>query len=96
MNKKISVVILNWNGASLLEQFLPSVIRYSPETVADVIVADNGSTDTSLQLLAQEFPQVGLIRFPRNHVESLRSCGKSDGRRSAFRCHAGGKETVFE
>lgn len=67
MNKKISVVILNWNGASLLEQFLPSVIRYSPETVADVIVADNGSTDNSLDLLRKKFPGVGIIQFEKNH-----------------------------
>ena len=67
MNKKISVVILNWNGASLLEQFLPSVIRYSPETVADVIVADNGSTDNSLDLLRKKFPGVRIIQFEKNH-----------------------------
>ena len=65
--KSVAVVILNWNGASLLSEFLPSVCRYTSPHLADVIVADNGSTDTSLQLLAQEFPQVGLIRFPRNH-----------------------------
>ena len=65
--KSVAVVILNWNGASLLSEFLPSVCRYTSPHLADVIVADNGSTDTSLQLLSQEFPQVGLIRFPRNH-----------------------------
>ena len=51
----------------MLSEFLPSVCRYTSPHLADVIVADNGSTDTSLQLLAQEFPQVGLIGFPRNH-----------------------------
>ncbi|HNP34041.1 MAG TPA: glycosyltransferase family 2 protein, partial [Flavobacterium sp.] len=43
--KKIAVVILNWNGAKLLEQFLPSVIRFSDE--AKIYVADNASTDNS-------------------------------------------------
>lgn len=65
--KSVAVVILNWNGASLLSEFLPSVCRYTSHDVADVIVADNGSTDNSLQLLMQDFPQVGIIRFPRNH-----------------------------
>ena len=65
--KSVAVVILNWNGASLLSEFLPSVCRYTSHDIADVIVADNGSTDNSLQLLMQDFPQVGIIRFPRNH-----------------------------
>lgn len=65
--KPVAVVILNWNGASLLSEFLPSVCRYTSSDIADVIVADNGSTDQSLQLLLQKFQQVGVIRFPRNH-----------------------------
>jgi GT2 family glycosyltransferase len=65
--KKVSVVILNWNGRQLLEQFLPSVIRYSSAAYAEVIVADNGSTDGSLPMLEEKFPQVGLIRLPDNY-----------------------------
>jgi GT2 family glycosyltransferase len=65
--KKVSVVILNWNGRGLLEQFLPSVINYSPPEYAEVIVADNGSTDGSLSLLEERFPQVGLIRLADNY-----------------------------
>ena len=45
---KVAVVILNWNGSALMERFLPSVVRYSPKDEADVVVADNGSTDDSL------------------------------------------------
>lgn len=41
-NKKIAIVILNWNGSALMEKYLPSVVRYSPAEWADVIVADNG------------------------------------------------------
>lgn len=56
---KIAIVILNWNGKKLLEQFLPSVINYSKE--ADIYVADNASTDDSIAFLKQNYPQVHLI-----------------------------------
>ena len=45
--KKVAIVILNWNGRKLMEEFLPSVVSNSPEW-AEVIVADNGSTDDSI------------------------------------------------
>lgn len=51
MNKKVAVIILNWNGRDLLERYLPTVLEYTPEHLADVIVADNGSTDDSLTYL---------------------------------------------
>ena len=46
---KIAVVILNWNGTKLLEQFLPSIVNYSPE--AEIYVADNASTDGSVSFV---------------------------------------------
>lgn len=46
--KKVAVVILNWNGLNLLKEFLPSVCAYTPADMADVVVADNGSTDGSV------------------------------------------------
>lgn len=63
----IAVIILNWNGEKLLRQFLPSVIANTPADTARVIVADNGSTDGSLGLLAAEFPTVGVIAYDTNH-----------------------------
>lgn len=60
-----AVVILNYNGEKLLRQFLPSVVRYS--TGAEVIVADNGSTDQSITLLEKEFPSVRIIRLDKNY-----------------------------
>ena len=63
--KKIAVVILNYNGASMLEKFLPSVVAFSPE--ADVIVADNASNDNSVDLLVDKFPSVPIIRLDRNY-----------------------------
>lgn len=61
---QIAVVILNYNGAKLLKQFLPSVIQHSPE--ASIYVADNGSSDDSVQILKSDFPSVKLILLERN------------------------------
>lgn len=67
MNKKrIAVVILNWNGAEMMRRFLPSVVRYS-EHVAEVVVADNGSTDNSREVVRTEFPSVTLLELPQNY-----------------------------
>lgn len=63
--KKIAVVILNWNGRKMLEQFLPGILEYS-HSDAEVIVADNASTDDSLQLLRERFPQVRQIVLEQN------------------------------
>ena len=60
----IAVVILNWNGRELLEQFLPSVIKFSPE--ASIYVADNASTDDSVAFLEARFPEVKLIKNKKN------------------------------
>lgn len=65
--KQVAVVILNWNGATLLRDFLPSVCQHTPQALADVIVADNGSTDASLDVLRQEFPDVRRIEFDTNY-----------------------------
>ena len=69
MNKKpdVAVIILNWNGARLLEEYLPSVVKYTSPEIGRVIVADNGSTDDSLEVLGRRFPEVEVIRFPENH-----------------------------
>ena len=64
MDKKIAVVILNWNGAKLLEQFLPSVIAYSDE--ANIYVADNASTDNSIAVIKEQFPSVKIIQNEGN------------------------------
>ncbi len=64
MSKDIAVVILNWNGKSFLEQFLPSVIKYSNE--AEVIVADNFSTDNSVSFLKENYPQLKIIQLDEN------------------------------
>lgn len=63
--KKVAVVILNWNGAAMLRQYLPQVLEYSRDE-ADVYVVDNASTDNSLDLLRTSFPEVKLIVLEQN------------------------------
>ena len=65
LNSKIAVVILNWNGQKLLEQFLPSVIKYSKEAV--IYVADNASTDDSIIFVKNTFPTVKIIKNSNNY-----------------------------
>lgn len=60
----VAVIILNYNGKALLQQFLPSVMKHSQG--ADIYVADNASTDDSVQFLQKEFPQVKLITMQSN------------------------------
>lgn len=64
---KTAVVILNWNGAEMLRRFLPSVVNYSRGEGEQVYVADNASTDSSCEVIKQEFPSVRLIRLDRNY-----------------------------
>ncbi len=65
--KKVAVVILNWNGKVLLEQFLPSVVQYTTHANVELIVADNGSTDDSVVFLQSVYPQVTRIILPENY-----------------------------
>ena len=62
---KVAIVILNWNGQSMLAQYLPSVMRHSRNEAA-VYVADNASTDDSLAYLAQHFPHCQTIALEKN------------------------------
>lgn len=61
-----AVIILNWNGRQHLEQFLPSVVRHTPQQVR-IIVADNGSTDDSVAFLEQNYPSIEVIRLEHNY-----------------------------
>jgi GT2 family glycosyltransferase len=63
--KNIAVVILNWNGKTLLEQFLPSIIMHSTE--AQIYVADNASTDDSIHFIENNYPDVTIIRNEGNY-----------------------------
>nr|WP_122119429.1 glycosyltransferase family 2 protein [Alistipes megaguti] len=62
----VKIVILNWNGVAHLRRFLPSVVAAAP-SVVEVVVADNGSTDDSVEVLRSEFPSVTVLRMDRNY-----------------------------
>ncbi|OUQ54854.1 glycosyl transferase family 2 [Alistipes sp. An116] len=62
----VKIVILNWNGVAHLRRFLPSVVAAAPAGV-EVVVADNGSTDDSVEVLRSEFPSVTVLRMDRNY-----------------------------
>ena len=62
---KCNVIILNWNGGEMLRRYLPSVTAYTPE--ANIIVADNGSSDDSISILHEEFPSVRVIPLDQNY-----------------------------
>lgn len=66
MDKPVGIIILNWNGADLLRRYLPSVVAGNSGDIADVVVVDNGSTDGSRQVLAEEFPTVRTLFFDEN------------------------------
>ena len=61
---KVAIVILNWNGKKILEQFLPSVLEYSQE--ATIYIADNASTDESIPFLKERFNEVIIIQNKTN------------------------------
>ena len=65
--QKAAVVILNWNGRNLLEQFFPALLLHTPSDLAEIIVADNGSNDDSISFLETHYPQIRHISFDRNH-----------------------------
>ena len=65
--KKIAVVILNWDGRGLLEEFLPSVIKYTTHPDVEIVVADNGSTDDSVVFIQDNYPLVKIILLPVNY-----------------------------
>ena len=76
---KTAVVILNWNTEGFLKKFLPSLL-HSVKNVegAEVIVADNDSTDGSMVLMEELFPKVRTIVFDNN-------CGFTGGYNRAFK-----------
>lgn len=65
--KKLAVIILNWNGRELLKEFLPAASLHTVEEEADLIVADNGSTDGSADWIRENHPEVKVIEFTKNH-----------------------------
>jgi hypothetical protein len=78
---KIAVVVLNWNGKDWLAKFLPTLVKYS--TDATVFVADNASTDDSLEFVRTHFPTVEIITnttnggYAKGYNDALKHCSLS-------------------
>uniref|UniRef100_UPI0040498E4C glycosyltransferase family 2 protein n=1 Tax=Fluviicola sp. TaxID=1917219 RepID=UPI0040498E4C len=72
----VAVVILNWNGVAFLQQFLPTVLKYSLES--SVIIADNASTDESVDWLKANYPELTIVQnnenggFAKGYNDALR------------------------
>lgn len=64
--KKVAVVILNWNGVKMLEEYLPSVVNSCPD-YAEVILADNASTDNSVAFVQENYPNLRIVTNSENH-----------------------------
>ncbi len=63
----VSIVILNWNGKEFLNQFLPALLRYSDHPGAEIVIADNGSTDDSVPFLKKHYPEIKLLILDENY-----------------------------
>lgn len=75
---KVAIVILNWNGKKMLQSYLSSVIKYSSDGAAEVVVADNASTDDSMDYVRTTYPNVRTIMLDKNY-------GFADGYNRALR-----------
>jgi GT2 family glycosyltransferase len=64
---KTAIVILNWNGLEFLKKYLHGVVINSASSDFSVYIADNGSTDGSLNWIEENHPEVNLIRFEKNN-----------------------------
>ena len=63
---RLSVVILNWNGRRHLERYLPSVVEHTTGE-AEVVIADNNSTDDSLVWLRINYPDIKVVKLDKNY-----------------------------
>ncbi|MBI9054564.1 MAG: glycosyltransferase family 2 protein [Bacteroidales bacterium] len=64
---KVAIVILNWNGEKYLNQFLPSLIKNTKHDSCEVIIADNNSSDNSIDFLHKEYPNLRIIQLDKNY-----------------------------
>jgi len=66
MNKTISIVIPNYNGAQILQENLPIILEYAKKYNAKITIVDDASTDDSIKIISEKFPEVTLIKKPKN------------------------------
>lgn len=67
MKNRVSIITVNYNGEKYLETFLASVRQLNyPKDLLEVLVVDNGSTDNSVDMIEKRYPEVRVIRSPKN------------------------------
>ena len=80
---KIGIVILNWNGRQLLEQFVPTMLANSKHVNVNIYIADNASTDDSVQYIKEHFPTVTIIQnkvnggFAKGYNDALKDLNET-------------------
>lgn len=62
----MSIVLVCWNNKAYLDPCLKSLYEGGLKSSFDVVVADNGSTDGSQQMLAEKYPEVKIIQNEGN------------------------------
>ncbi len=66
LSKPFAVIVLNWNGLDLLKEFVPQWLAYAHSDLSDLIIVDNGSTDSSVAYLQENYPEIQLLTFEEN------------------------------
>lgn len=65
--KPCAIVILNWNGEQFLRDYLPTLVSKTPETLAQIYIVDNDSTDQSKAYVVDSFPQIKWVQNSKNY-----------------------------
>ncbi|MCF0206002.1 MAG: glycosyltransferase, partial [Bacteroidales bacterium] len=63
MTQRTAVVILNWNGENFLRKFLKNIVENTDNNVARICIIDNASTDKSLEFVAENFPEIQIVKL---------------------------------
>ena len=66
-NKKIAVVIINYNGEKYLKKFLPSVVNFSDKKLSEIFIIDNNSSDGSINFIKKNYSKIKLIQNDKNY-----------------------------
>ena len=69
-DKRIAVILLNFNGKNLLERFLPYLLKYTDKKISNLYVIDNGSKDNSINLIRNNFENIKTIQLKKNYCYS--------------------------
>ena len=68
---KIAIVILNWNGKQLLEEFVPFIVKYSDYPNVEIVVADNASTDESVSFIKKNYTKIKIVQNIKNGAMNI-------------------------